>query len=89
MKIGYKLQTGTSMAIYLRTSLGASWKLVKTIDNATYVTKKGLTVFAPNITSISLGNFYELQMKVVLNGSTYFTPSFLRATVWMEVVNNK
>lgn len=92
MKIGFKLETNTSILIYLRTSLWGSWSLAKTLDYATYWTKKWATIIANEITSLALGNFNELQMKIVLNywGAWQIskTPTVSRVVTFLEVVNN-
>lgn len=87
IEVGFKLETGTSIALYLRTTMWWSWTLVKTIDNATYSTKKKVRISKTEIMGIWLGQYNEIQMKIVLNWSSYYTPTVLRVTTFMEVLN--
>lgn len=88
MKVGFKLQLNSYIEIYVRTSLGATWLLAKTISYATYSTKKQVTVFENELKALWIGNFNELQVRIKMYGSSYYTPTVLRVTTFLEVVNN-
>ena len=67
IKIAYKLKTGTSIGVYIRKDESASFSLIKTLDFATYGTKKTYTIVQQEISAASLGNIEEFQIKLVLN----------------------
>lgn len=67
MYVWYKLSTGTSISIYADSG---SWeKLLKTIaiTTETPITQKGIRIEANEFQSVDLWDFYELQLKIVLN----------------------
>ena len=92
IKVGFKLESGSEIKIYLRTSFLGTWQLAKTIDWATYGTKKSCKITQSEVAGLNLGNFNELQMKIELiagssSGTNNKTPTINRITTFLETVN--
>lgn len=89
IKVWFKLQTQSSIKIYIRKEVWDSWLLVKTIDYTTYQNKRTCTISPAEINSVNLWNFTTLQIKSELIAwtSTDYTPILKRITTFMETVN--
>lgn len=89
-KIWFLLQNWSSISIYCRTDISASWKLLKTIDYATYSSKKKVDILATEISKLQLWNFTEIQFKFTLTAwnSSNYTPIVKRFTAFLETVKD-
>ena len=89
IQVGFRLESGSEIRVYLRKDLLGSWQLVKVIDWATYGQRKSCKITNKEIPSF--GNFNEIQMKVELiagssSGTNNKTPNIGRITTFLEVV---
>lgn len=92
IKIGFKLELASLFRLYIRKDLGEAWQLAKTVDYATYGSKKWVTIPVSEL-KLNIGNFTNLQYKIELVSwySSYpsSTPMIKRITTFMEVTNDK
>jgi len=92
MKVWFELNWW-EIKIYARTSMWWGWALIKTIDDATYWSKKSLRLDKNELmdNSVSLWTFNELQLKFLLTPSSWWanTPKLYQPTTWLTVINDK
>jgi len=96
LKVWFKLN-GWSIKIYARTEMNLSvettWNLIKTIDNATYWSKKSVRIDNNEVIRswVNLWTFNEIQFKFELNSDIWWwnTPLLYNTTVWLTTLNNK
>jgi hypothetical protein len=93
IKVWFSLDVGSSIKIYLRKAMGWIWQLAKTIDYATYSSKKWLSIPASELVSLWLGNIWELQTKIELlpwtsGGNNTYTSTINRMTTYFDVSNS-
>ena len=92
MKLWFKLNWW-EVKIYARTDISASWKLIKTIDNATYWSKKSVRIDKNEVmeSGSELWTLNELQLKIELISSAWGanTPEVYNPTTWLTSTNTK
>lgn len=84
MEVAFKLETWTYFKIYIRKDIWDTWKDLKTVDNATYGSKRKVKIFKNEFSNLTW-NFNSLQIKLELFWSSDKTPIIKRVTTFLQV----